>query len=73
MLNRIFRRAGKLNVTLTKLQDVKIIEPAVFGDQRGFFSETYSDRDFKEIGIDFDFIVKDEGDNLCNVVRENTL
>jgi len=64
---------GKLKVTLTKLQDVKIIEPAVFGDQRGFFSETYSDRDFKEIGIDFDFIVKDEGDNLCNVVRENTL
>lgn len=64
---------GKLKVTLTKLQDVKIIEPAVFCDQRGFFSETYSDRDFKEIGIDFDFIVKDEGDNLCNVVRENTL
>jgi len=64
---------GKLKVTLTKLQDVKIIEPAVFGDQRGFFSETYSDRDFKEIGIDFDFIVKDGGDNLCNVVRENTL
>lgn len=64
---------GKLKVTLTKLQDVKIIDPAVFGDQRGFFSETYSDRDFKEIGIDFDFIVKDEGDNLCNVVRENTL
>ncbi|MDK9681685.1 dTDP-4-dehydrorhamnose 3,5-epimerase family protein [Lactiplantibacillus argentoratensis] len=47
---------GKLKVTTTKLQDVKIIEPAVFGDKRGFFTETYSDHDFKEAGIDFDFI-----------------
>ena len=47
---------GKLKVIMTKLQDVKIIEPAVFGDKRGFFTETYSDRDFKEAGIDFDFI-----------------
>lgn len=47
---------GKLKVTTTKLQDVKIIEPAVFGDHRGFFTESYSDRDFKEVGIDIDFI-----------------
>lgn len=47
---------GKLKVTTTKLQDVKIIEPAVFGDSRGFFTETYSDRDFKEAGVNFDFI-----------------
>ncbi|MBT1145126.1 dTDP-4-dehydrorhamnose 3,5-epimerase [Lactiplantibacillus argentoratensis] len=47
---------GKLKVITTKLQDVKIIEPAVFGDKRGFFTETYSDRDFKEADIDFDFI-----------------
>ncbi|CAM2957130.1 dTDP-4-dehydrorhamnose 3,5-epimerase [Dellaglioa algida] len=47
---------GKLKVTTTKLQDVKIIEPAVFGDNRGFFTESYSDKDFKEAGIDIDFI-----------------
>lgn len=47
---------GKLKVTTTKLQDVKIIEPALFGDKRGFFTETYSDRDFKDAGINFDFI-----------------
>lgn len=47
---------GRLKVTTTKLQDVKIIEPAVFGDSRGFFTETYSDRDFKEAGINFNFI-----------------
>ena len=47
---------GKLVVKETKLQDVKLITPAVFGDHRGFFTESYSDRDFKEAGIDFDFI-----------------
>ena len=47
---------GKLKVTTTKLQDVKIIEPAVFGDHRGFFTESSSARDFKEAGIDIDFI-----------------
>lgn len=46
----------KLKVVSTKLQDVKIIEPTVFGDRRGFFMETYSNRDFKEAGIDFNFI-----------------
>lgn len=47
---------GKLLVKTTKLQDVKLITPVVFGDHRGFFTETYSDRDFKEAGINFDFV-----------------
>lgn len=47
---------GNLIVKTTKLQDVKLITPAVFGDQRGFFTETYSDWDFKAAGIDFNFI-----------------
>lgn len=47
---------GKLKVTTTNLQDVKIIEPAVFGDNRGFFTESYSNKDFKDAGIDIDFI-----------------
>lgn len=47
---------GKLLVKATKLQDVKLITPAVFGGHRGFFTETYSDRDFKEAGINFDFV-----------------
>ena len=47
---------GKLVVKTTKLQDVKLITPAVFGDHRGFITETHSDRDFKDAGIDFEFI-----------------
>jgi len=47
---------GKLKVTETKLKDVKIIEPTVFGDHRGFFTESYSEVDFKEAGIDINFV-----------------
>jgi dTDP-4-dehydrorhamnose 3,5-epimerase len=45
-----------LKITETKLKDVKIIEPAVFGDHRGFFTESYSEADFKEAGIDIKFV-----------------
>lgn len=32
----------------TKIPDVKIIEPKVFGDERGFFMETWNQREFEE-------------------------
>lgn len=47
---------GKIKITNTNLQDVKIIEPAVFGDHRGFFTESYSEQDFKEAGITYNFV-----------------
>lgn len=47
---------GKIKVTATTLVDAKIVEPAVFGDHRGFFTESYSDSDFKAAGLDFDFV-----------------
>ena len=40
----------------TKLQDVKIIEMDVFGDHRGFFTESYSKAKFLEHGLDYDFV-----------------
>ena len=45
-----------MKVIDTKLQDVKIIEMSVFGDHRGWFTETYSKEKFKDLGIDIDFI-----------------
>ena len=35
----------------TKLPGVYIIEPQVFGDQRGYFMETWSTRNFEEMGL----------------------
>jgi len=42
--------------TATKLEGVWIIEPQVFGDQRGYFMETWSTRNFRELGLDYDFV-----------------
>lgn len=47
---------SRLIVKETKLKDVKLIEPSVFGDHRGFFMESYSNLDFKTAGIDIDFL-----------------
>jgi dTDP-4-dehydrorhamnose 3,5-epimerase len=40
----------------TQIPDVMLIEPQVFGDNRGFFMETWQRRSFAEHGIDFDFV-----------------
>ena len=39
-----------------KLKDVKIIEPDVFEDERGFFMESYSEEKYRQFGIDFNFV-----------------
>ncbi|MBP2098402.1 dTDP-4-dehydrorhamnose 3,5-epimerase [Enterococcus rivorum] len=45
-----------MRVIDTKLQDVKIIEMDVFGDHRGFFTESYSKEKFSKHGLNFDFV-----------------
>jgi dTDP-4-dehydrorhamnose 3,5-epimerase len=40
----------------TKLEGVKIIEPKVFKDHRGFFVESFNLQNFAEFGLHFDFI-----------------
>lgn len=40
----------------TKLKDVKLIKPQVFGDHRGFFLESYSKKKFQEVGIENEFV-----------------
>jgi dTDP-4-dehydrorhamnose reductase/dTDP-4-dehydrorhamnose 3,5-epimerase len=45
-----------MNITKTDIEDVLIIEHRVFGDNRGWFTETYSKRIFKENHIDIDFV-----------------
>lgn len=40
----------------TKLKDVKLIEPKVFEDNRGFFFESYSEEKYAELGINYKFV-----------------
>jgi dTDP-4-dehydrorhamnose reductase/dTDP-4-dehydrorhamnose 3,5-epimerase len=45
-----------MNITKTKIDDVLILEPRVFGDHRGWFTETYSKTKFQELGIEIEFV-----------------
>ncbi len=45
-----------ITVSKTELEGVLIVEPKVFGDNRGWFMETYSKRDFEAAGITTDFV-----------------
>jgi dTDP-4-dehydrorhamnose 3,5-epimerase len=45
-----------MNIIKTSLPGVLIIEPKVFGDDRGFFQETYHEKRYQEIGIPERFV-----------------
>lgn len=60
---------GKLTVTETPIEGLLIIEPAVHGDKRGFFMESYSKRDFAEIGIDVEFVQDNHSKSARGVLR----
>jgi len=46
-----------MNVNATELPGVLIIEPKVFGDERGFFYESFNARDFAQAsGLELQFV-----------------
>lgn len=47
---------GQFKFTETEIKGVYIIEPKVFGDNRGYFMETYNYEDFKAAGLDMVFV-----------------
>ena len=58
-----------MNVTATALPDVKLIVPRVFGDQRGFFFESWNRRVLAEAGIDADFVQDNHSRSSHGVLR----
>lgn len=53
----------------TNINDLYIIEPTVFGDNRGFFMESYSKRDFEEIGLNMEFVQDNHSKSKKGVLR----
>ena len=45
-----------MKITKTKLEGVVIIEPDVFGDNRGFFMESWNKKKMAEAGLGYDFV-----------------
>ena len=58
-----------MNIIHTEIPDVLIVEPRVFGDSRGYFFESFSERRFKELVADVDFVQDNESKSSFGVVR----
>ena len=55
-LLRSTRAESRMNIVETNLPDVLIIEPSVFGDERGFFMETWNGKRYEEAGLPGRFV-----------------
>ncbi|WP_040194942.1 dTDP-4-dehydrorhamnose 3,5-epimerase [Clostridium culturomicium] len=60
---------GNFNFIETKIKDLYIIEQRVFGDDRGYFMETYSKKDFFEAGLTMEFVQDNESKSKKGVLR----
>ena len=53
----------------TKIPGVVIIQPKVFGDNRGYFMETYKESDFIEAGLNYRFVQDNQSSSRKGVLR----
>ncbi|MDR1014837.1 MAG: dTDP-4-dehydrorhamnose 3,5-epimerase [Coriobacteriales bacterium] len=60
---------GKFTFTATDIEGVFVVEPAVFGDERGYFMETYHEGDFHEAGITARFVQDNQSSSTKGVLR----
>jgi len=59
----------RFKVSATALPEVKLIEPKVFGDARGFFYESWNAREFAAAGIDANFVQDNHSRSGKGVLR----
>ncbi|MBQ9791019.1 MAG: dTDP-4-dehydrorhamnose 3,5-epimerase [Clostridia bacterium] len=60
---------GKFKFEKTDIEGLFVIEPTLFGDHRGYFMETYNEKDFAEAGIDVKFVQDNESKSKKGVLR----
>ena len=60
---------GKFSFQETSIPGVYIIEPTVFGDERGYFMETYNYGEFKSAGLDMVFVQDNQSKSRRGVLR----
>ncbi len=59
-----------MKVTQTKIPDVLILEPSVYGDERGFFFESFNQQAFKKAtNLDYQFVQDNHSRSAKNVLR----
>ncbi len=60
---------GQIKVETTPIEGLYVIEPAVHGDNRGYFMETYNLNDMKEHGLDMVFVQDNQSCSTKGVLR----
>ena len=60
---------GQIKVTKAPIEGLYIIEPTVHGDTRGYFVETYNQRDMHEAGLDMVFVQDNQSMSVKGVLR----
>ena len=58
-----------MNIIPTTIPDVLILEPRVFGDERGFFMETWNRQAFAKAGLDLDFVQDNHSRSRQGILR----
>jgi len=58
-----------VEISETPIRDALIIQPKVFGDERGFFMETWNARSFAEAGLDMEFVQDNHSRSNRGVLR----
>jgi len=58
-----------MNFVETPLQDVYVLEPKVFGDERGFFQETWNEQVFRDAGFDLKFVQDNHSRSSQGILR----
>ena len=59
----------KITVETCHIEGLKVITPTVFGDERGYFMETYNYNDYKAAGIDMEFVQDNQSSSRKGVLR----
>lgn len=58
-----------MKVVLTEIPDLLILEPKVFGDDRGFFLESWNRQTFADLGLNLDFVQDNHSSSAAGVLR----
>ncbi len=53
----------------TDIPDLVLIEPEVYGDERGFFAETFRESWIEELGIELEFVQQNHSRSVAQVLR----
>lgn len=60
---------GQIQVTKAPIEGLYVIEPTVHGDERGYFMETYNQKDMLEAGLDLGFVQDNQSMSKKGVLR----